>query len=178
LLGPSSNPTDQSGFANSAQDLFAVTVEPATKAAFVHFFLTSAKGNVVSVNDVNVRVAKLLSPPWKSDAKGFLRVETIQGRKGRALYDRFCERAFSDAHVLGHRWCDWQSNAGAVMIASSIEGKSSRLFEITFVLVCFNPLPTSLKRESRHHVSDSLLFGAWTRLVLRSADLRRSFFVV
>jgi hypothetical protein len=81
LLGPSSNPTDQSGFANSAQDLFAVTVEPATKAAFVHFFLTSAKGNVVFVNDVNARVAKLLSPPWKDDAKGFLRVETIQERK-------------------------------------------------------------------------------------------------
>jgi hypothetical protein len=80
LLGPSSNPTDQSGFANSAQDLFAVTVEPATKAAFVHFFLTSAKGNVVFVSDVNTRVAKLLSPPWKSNAKGFLRVETIQGR--------------------------------------------------------------------------------------------------
>jgi hypothetical protein len=81
LLGPSSNPTDQSGFANSAQDLFAVTVEPATKAALVHFFLTSAKGNVVFVNDVNARVAKLLSPPWKDDAKGFLRVETIQERK-------------------------------------------------------------------------------------------------
>ena len=81
LLGPSSNPTDQSGFANSAQDLFAVTVEPATKAAFVHFFLTSAKGNVVFVNDVNARVAKLLSPPWKDDAKGFLRVETIQERR-------------------------------------------------------------------------------------------------
>jgi hypothetical protein len=55
LLGPSSNPTDQSGFVNSARDLFAVTVEPATKAAFVHFFLTSAKGNVVFVNDVNLR---------------------------------------------------------------------------------------------------------------------------
>jgi len=81
LLGPSSNPTDQSGFANSAQDLFAVTVEPATKAAFVHFFLTSAKGNVIFVNDVNARVAKLLSPPWKDDAKGFLRVETIQERR-------------------------------------------------------------------------------------------------
>ena len=81
LLGPSSNPTDQSGFANSAEDLFAVTVEPATKAAFVHFFLTSGKGNVVFVNDVNARVAKLLSPPWKDDAKGFLRVETIQERK-------------------------------------------------------------------------------------------------
>ena len=81
LLGPSSNPTDQSGFANSAQDLFAVTVEPATKAAFVHFFLTSAKGNVVFLNAVNARVAKLLSPPWKDDAKGFLRVEAIQERK-------------------------------------------------------------------------------------------------
>jgi len=81
LLGPSSNPTDQSGFANSAQDLFAVTVEPATKAAFVHFFLTSAKGKVIFVDDVNKHVAKLLSPPWKSDAKGFLRVETIQDRK-------------------------------------------------------------------------------------------------
>lgn len=81
LLGPSSNPTDQSGFANSTQDLFAVTVEPATKAAFVHFFLTSAKGKVVFVNDVNRRAAKLLSPPWKDDAKEFLRVETIQGRK-------------------------------------------------------------------------------------------------
>ncbi|MFZ0917613.1 MAG: hypothetical protein WAN04_12015, partial [Candidatus Udaeobacter sp.] len=81
LLGPSSDPTDQSGFANSTQDLFAVTVEPATKAAFVHFFLTSAKGKVVFVNDVNRRTAKLLPPPWKDDAKEFLRVETIQGRK-------------------------------------------------------------------------------------------------
>ena len=47
----------------------------------MHFFLTSAKGNVVFANDVNARVAKLLSPQWKDDAKGFLRVETIQGRK-------------------------------------------------------------------------------------------------
>jgi len=81
LLGPSSNPTSQSGFANSAQDLFAITVQPATKAAFVHFFLTSANGNVLLVSDVNARVAKLLSPPWKDDAKGFLRVETIQERR-------------------------------------------------------------------------------------------------
>src|SRR5260370_25477528 len=81
LLGPSSNPTDQSGFANSTQDLFAVTVEPATKAAFVHFFLTSAKRTVVFLNDENARVAKLLSPPWKDDAKGVLLVDTIQQRK-------------------------------------------------------------------------------------------------
>jgi len=31
--------------------------------------------------DANARVAKLLSSPWKSDSKEFLRVETIQGRK-------------------------------------------------------------------------------------------------
>jgi len=81
LLGPSSDPTSQSGFENSGKNLFAITVEPATKAAFVHFFLTSATGNVILVSDVNSRVAKLLPPPWKSDAQGFLRVETIQGRK-------------------------------------------------------------------------------------------------
>jgi translation initiation factor 6 (eIF-6) len=47
----------------------------------VHFFLTSAQGNVILVTDVNARVAKLLSSPWKSDSKEFLRVETIQERK-------------------------------------------------------------------------------------------------
>src|SRR5258708_19452652 len=94
LLGPSSNPTDQSGFANSTQDLFAVTVEPATKAAFVHFFLTSAKGNVVFANDVNARVAKLLSPPCKDDAKGFFRSETLQARKQQLSTTAFAHRPF------------------------------------------------------------------------------------
>jgi hypothetical protein len=104
LLGPSSNPTDQSGFANSAQDLFAVTVEPATKAAFVHFFLTSAKGNVVFVNDVNARVETTLAAMERRCEGVFARRDDSRA-KGRALYDRFCARAFSDAHVLGHRWC-------------------------------------------------------------------------
>jgi len=94
LLGPSSNPTSQSGFANSAQDLFAITVQPATKAAFVHFFLTSANGNVLFVSDVNARVAKLLSPPWKDDAEGFLRVETIQGRKVQLQTTDFAHAPF------------------------------------------------------------------------------------
>ena len=94
LLGPSSNPTDQSGFANSAQDLFAITVQPVTKAAFVHFFLTSANGNVLLVSDINARVAKLLSPPWKDDAEGFLRVETIQGRKVKLQTTDFAHAPF------------------------------------------------------------------------------------
>ena len=82
LLGPSSNPTDQSGFANHGKDLFAITVEPATKAAFVHLFLAPAKGNLIFLNDVNTAVADLL-PKRKSDAKEFLRVESIRGRKIR-----------------------------------------------------------------------------------------------
>ena len=100
LLGPSSNPTDQSGFANSAQDLFAITVQPATKAAFVCFFLTSANGNVLLVSDVNARVAKLLSPPWKDDAEGFLRVETIQGRKVKLSTTDFAHAPFQ-SHTFG-----------------------------------------------------------------------------
>jgi len=107
LLGPSSNPTDQSGFANSAQDLFAVTEEPATKAAFVHFFLTSAKGNVVLVNDVNARVAKPALAAVEKRCEGVFARRDHSRAKGRVLYDRFCAGPFSDAHVLGHRWCDW-----------------------------------------------------------------------
>src|SRR5206468_5293121 len=87
-------PTSQSGFANSAGDLFAITLEPVTKAAFVYFFLTSASGNVILVSDVNARVARLLSSPWKDDAMGFLRVETIQGRKVKLETTDFAHAPF------------------------------------------------------------------------------------
>ena len=80
LIGPSSNPTDQSGFKNSAGDLFAIAVTPATKAAFVYFFLANSKSDFILVNDVNRRVARMLSQPWCEDAKGYLRVEMIHGR--------------------------------------------------------------------------------------------------
>ena len=94
LLGPSANPTSQSGFANSAKNLFAVTVIPATKSAFVHFFLTSAAGNVIVITDVNSRVAKLLPQPWKGTAKGFLRVEKIQGHKVKLSTTDFAHAPF------------------------------------------------------------------------------------
>ncbi len=81
LLGPTSNPTDQAGLSNSAGNLFAITVEPATKSAFVHLFLTKAKGNLLLLGNVNSAVAKLLPARWKSEAKEFLRVEKITGRK-------------------------------------------------------------------------------------------------
>jgi hypothetical protein len=83
LLGPSSNPADQSGFSNPGKDLFAITVEPVTKAAFVHLFLTQEHGNLIFLNDVNRSVANLLPQPWRNDAKEFLRVERIHGRRVR-----------------------------------------------------------------------------------------------
>ena len=94
LLGSSTNPTSQSGFANSAKNLFAVTVIPATKAAFVHFFLTSAQGNVILITDVNSRVASLLPQPWKGTAKSFLRVEKIQGHKVKLSTTDFAHAPF------------------------------------------------------------------------------------
>ncbi|MDQ6765715.1 MAG: hypothetical protein M3Z22_06405 [Verrucomicrobiota bacterium] len=94
LVGPTSNPTSQDGFANAAKNVFAITVIPATKSAFVYFFLTSAKGDVILVSDVNNRAAKLLSTPWKTDAEGFLRVESIQGRKVKLSTTNFAHAPF------------------------------------------------------------------------------------
>ena len=82
------------------------SAEPVTKAAFVHFFLTSAKGNVVFVNDVNARVAELLSPPWKDDAKEFLRVETILRAEVKVFTTDFVRAPFRTHTFRGHRWCD------------------------------------------------------------------------
>ncbi len=81
LIGPTSNPSDQSGFANASKNLFAIAVEPVTKAAFVHFFLTQPKGGLLFVNDVNAKVSKLVPARWKGPALEFLRVESIHGRK-------------------------------------------------------------------------------------------------
>ena len=94
LLGPSTNPTSQAGFMNSAKNLFAITVIPATKSAFVHFFLTSAAGHVILITDVNSRVASLLPQPWKGTAKGFLRVEKIQGHKVKLSTTDFAHAPF------------------------------------------------------------------------------------
>lgn len=79
LLGPSSDPTSQSGFANSAQDLFAITLQPVTKAAFVRFFLTSANGNVILVSDVNERVAKILASHGVAMRRSFCASRAFRG---------------------------------------------------------------------------------------------------
>jgi hypothetical protein len=81
FLGPSSNPTDQSGFANKENTVFGVSYEPVTKACFVKLFLLNASGTLVFVNNVNARAAKLLRAPWADRAREFLRIESIVGRR-------------------------------------------------------------------------------------------------
>ena len=80
FLGPSSNPTDQSGFANKENTVFGVSYEPVTKACFVKLFLLNASGTLVFVNNVNTRAAKLLPAPWAERAREFLSIENIVGR--------------------------------------------------------------------------------------------------
>ena len=81
FLGPSSDPTDQSGFANREHTVFGVSYEPVTKACFVKLFLLNASGTLVFVNNVNARVAKLLPARWAANAREFLRIEKIVGRR-------------------------------------------------------------------------------------------------
>ena len=81
FLGPSSNPTDQSGFANEENTVFGVSYEPVTKACFVKLFLLNESGTLVFVNNVNTRAAKLLPVRWAENAREFLRIESIVGRR-------------------------------------------------------------------------------------------------
>jgi hypothetical protein len=81
FLGSSSNPTDQSGFANHENSLFGISYEPVTKACFVKLFLLNQSGTLVLVNNVNSRAAKFLPKHWAEDAREFLRIEKIVGRR-------------------------------------------------------------------------------------------------
>jgi hypothetical protein len=81
FLGPSSIPTDQSGFANKDNSVFGVSYEPVTKACFVKVFLLNPAGTLVLVNNVNTRAAKFLPHRWAANAREFLRIEKIVGRR-------------------------------------------------------------------------------------------------
>jgi hypothetical protein len=80
FLGPSSDPTNQSGFANSENTVFGVSYEPVTKACFVKLFLLNSSGTLVFVNNVNHRVANVLHGTLASNAREFLRIEKIVDR--------------------------------------------------------------------------------------------------
>jgi len=80
FLGPTSNPSDASGFVNDDKTIAAVNHQPASKSSYVHLFLHSADGDLTFVNDVNGRAARLLTGRFAESAKTFLRVESIAGR--------------------------------------------------------------------------------------------------
>ena len=81
FLGPSTDPASQSGFSNADRTLFAVNNAPMTKLSYVHLFLRSQQGDFLFLNDVNSRVASLLSGRFAKSAKYFLRVESVKGRQ-------------------------------------------------------------------------------------------------
>ncbi len=80
FLGPSSNPADQKGFRNRDTSIVAVNHQPATKCSHVHLFLRSPDGDLIFLNNVNERVARLLERRWQPAATDFLRVESLTGR--------------------------------------------------------------------------------------------------
>jgi hypothetical protein len=81
FLGPSNNPSDQNGFGNTEKTLFGVNYQPATKSSLVYLFSKSKAGDLLYINDINPRVALLLPQRWSESAKGFLRIESILGRR-------------------------------------------------------------------------------------------------
>jgi hypothetical protein len=81
FLGSSADPTAQAGFSNADNTILAVNHQPATKSSYVHLFLRSpASGDLVYLNNVNDRIARLLKGKWADTATGFLRVESISDR--------------------------------------------------------------------------------------------------
>jgi hypothetical protein len=80
FLGPSANPSDQTGFSNADKTLVALNHQPVTKSSYVHLFLRSASGDLTFLNNVNDRVSRLLKERWAGTAKYFLRVERVSGR--------------------------------------------------------------------------------------------------
>jgi hypothetical protein len=81
FLGPSSNPSDQTGFSNADKSIIGVNHQPVTKSSFVHLFLrSSSSGDITFINNVNARIARLLKGKWAETAKYFLRIESISGR--------------------------------------------------------------------------------------------------
>jgi hypothetical protein len=81
FLGPSNNPSDQSGFSNTEKTLFGVNYQPATKSSFVYLFLKTRAGDLLYMKGINPRVARLLRKPWSECARSFLRIESISGRR-------------------------------------------------------------------------------------------------
>jgi len=82
FLSSSTNRTQGSVlFVNADGTIIAVSHIPVTKSSYVHLWLRLSDGDLLFLNNVNERVARLLRGRFAESAKGFLRVEAIDGRK-------------------------------------------------------------------------------------------------
>jgi hypothetical protein len=61
--------------------IIAINHRPVTKSSYVHMWLRLSDGDLLFLNNVNERVARLLRGRFAESATGFLRVEAITGRK-------------------------------------------------------------------------------------------------
>jgi len=74
FLGPSKNPSDQSGFSSTEKTLFGVNYQPATKSSFVYLFSKTKAADLLYLRNINSRVTLLLPKPWSDTASSFLRI--------------------------------------------------------------------------------------------------------
>jgi hypothetical protein len=68
-------------FVNADATIIAVNHQPATKSSYVHIWLRFENGDLMFINNVNGRVARLLKGQSAEWAQYFLLVEAISGRK-------------------------------------------------------------------------------------------------
>jgi hypothetical protein len=94
-------------FSNKEENIKVVYTRPATKSGYVHMWLTFENGDLLFLNDVNGRVAKLLNGNAAEWAKSWLRATKISGRlisvaaiEGESPYVR---RAYEFAIKVGKR---------------------------------------------------------------------------
>jgi hypothetical protein len=73
--------SDQDSFVNADGAIIPINHITATKSSLVHIWLRLADDDLLFLNNVNERVARLLRGRFAESAIGFLRVEAITGRK-------------------------------------------------------------------------------------------------
>ena len=80
LLGPSSNPTSQTPFANADGSLIAVNEQPMTKTSFVHLYLKRANGRFTEIKDANQKIGQAAPASAGKMDTDFIRVERLSGK--------------------------------------------------------------------------------------------------
>ncbi|MDF1753322.1 MAG: caspase family protein [Verrucomicrobiales bacterium] len=83
ILGPSSNPNDDTGFQNQSGRLFGFNLQPATKSSYPYVFYRDQNGQIHLIDNLPQRVVKVLPgnlADWRGyfEGGGFLRIESIK----------------------------------------------------------------------------------------------------